>query len=271
MAAVPELESLLLPGRTLRAERGAILSALAGGDTGAPYDRRATVYDRLVGNTAYNRLAWGASPEQYTRFAAEAVEAAEVVDGRGASGEVGASGEAGAVGAVNKGCSVNADSASPGPLLDVGCGSATFTASAYANAVRPLVLMDRSLDMLTRADARLPGGRATLVQADLMDSPFRAHGFAVVACFGVLHVLDDPWAALRALRTQLAPGGRLFVSMLVADRRFGRWYLTALHRAGEVGPPRRSDELTDQARAAFGDSCAVERTGSMAWLRATAS
>lgn len=77
-----------------------------------------------------------------------------------------------------------------------------------------------------------------------------------------------PWAALRALRTQLAPGGHVFFSMLVTDRRVGRWYLAALHRAGVIGSARRSGELREQARVVFGDLCSVERTGSMAWLRA---
>jgi len=234
MNGAPDIHSLLAPGRTLRPERAGIVSALPVGDQGAPYDRRAAIYDRLVTNRFYNRLAWGTEPADYEVFAAEAV------------------------------------AAGVGPFLDAGCGSAAFTAAAYQAVSRPLVLVDRSLDMLGRASERLTGKPAALVQADLLDLPFSPGRFATVACFGVLHVLDDPWAALRALRDQVAPGGRLFVSMLVADRGIGRVYLAALHRAGEVGPPRRAEELADAARAVFGASSDVRRTGSMAWLRATA-
>lgn len=235
MNETPDIHWLLAPGRTLRAERAGIISVLPVGEQGAPYDRRAATYDRLVTNRVYNRLAWGTGPADYEAFAGEAV------------------------------------AAGVGPFLDVGCGSAAFTAAAYRGVSRPLVLVDRSLEMLGRASERLAVEPAALVQADLLDLPFTAGRFAAVACFGVLHVLDEPWAALRALRDQLAPGGRMFVSMLVADRGIGRAYLTALHRTGEVGPPRRAEELADAARAVFGATCEVRRTGSMAWLRAAVS
>lgn len=227
-----ELDALLAPGRTLRPARAGIRSALPVGEEGAPYDRRAAAYDRLIGNMAYNRLAWGTDAANYGAFAAAAVGAGD------------------------------------GPFLDVGCGPAVFTGAAFRGVSRPLVLVDRSLDMLGRAAERLAEGSAALVQADLLDLPFSPGRFATVACFGVLHVLDDPWAALAALRDQAAPGGRIFVSMLVADRRVGRALLAALHRAGEVGQPRREEELAGAARSVFGASADVRRTGSMAWLRA---
>ena len=86
----------------------------------------------------------------------------------------------------------------------------------------------------------------------------------------MLHVLDDPWAALRSLAACLAPGGRLFASMLVTDRAFGGRYAAALHRTGELGPPRSGADLGQAARELFGDAAEVTRSGSMAWLRATA-
>jgi SAM-dependent methyltransferase len=232
--AAPSLDALLAPGRTLRPARADVLSALPASHKDARYDRHAAVYDRLIGNALYNRLAWGTSPAAYRAFAAEAVAAGE------------------------------------GPFLEGGCGTALFTAAAYREASRPLVLVDQSLAMLERAAARLVGAPATLVQADLLDLPFSPHRFATVACFGTLHVLEDPWAALVALREQLAPGGRFLASMLVTDRAAGRAYLSALHRRGEVGPPRRADELAAAARELFGASVDVRCTGSMAWLRATA-
>lgn len=106
--------------------------------------------------------------------------------------------------------------------------------------------------MLKRAAGRLGDAPAALVQADLLDLPFLPSRFATVACFGTLHVLDDPWAALAALRDQAAPGGRFFTSMLVSDRAVGRVYLAALHRQGEAGPPQRVAELAAAARAIFG-------------------
>lgn len=226
------VESLLAPGRTLRPARAGVLSALPAGDAGARYDRRAATYDRLIANRVYSRLAWGTSPSQYAAFAAEAV------------------------------------AADSGRLLDVGCGTATFTAAAYREADRPLVLSDRSLDMLERAAQRLVDAPVAFVQADLLDLPFSAGHFSTVACFGVLHVLDDLSGGLAALRDQLAPGGQLFASMLVADRAVGHAYLNALHRAGEVATPRRAEHLATAAQAVFGAPADIRRTGSMAWLRA---
>jgi SAM-dependent methyltransferase len=196
------------------------------------YDRHAAVYDRLIGAPLYNRLVWGARVEDYAAFTREAL----------ASGS--------------------------GPFLDAGCGTAVFTAAEYRAATRPLVLTDLSEGMLARARRRLDGTDAQLVRADIHDLPFAPHGFDTVACFAMLHVLDDPWSALAALRDQLAPGGALFASMLVNDgNRVGRAYAPLLHRAGEFGPPRSTAELEATAHALFGDHAEVERRGSMAYLR----
>ena len=235
MEATPALDSMLAPGRTLRPAGANLLSSLPATDQGAPYDRHAALYDRLIGSRIYNRLAWGTRPTEYRAFAAEALAAGE------------------------------------GAFLDGGCGTLVFTADGYRDATRPIVAVDRSLGMLGRAAERLHGGApAVLVQADLMDLPFAPGQFDTVACFAMLHVLDDPWAVLAALRDQLAPGGRLFASMLVSDRRAGRAYMRVLRRAGEVGAPRSADELTAAARRVFGASAEVRRSGSMVWLRATA-
>ncbi len=230
---VLDLRSLLAPGRALRPATDEVLSALAPDDQGAPYDRKAAIYDLVVGARAYNQVVWGTSTRSYREFASEALAAAT------------------------------------GPMLDAGCGSTVFTAGVYRRASRPLVLVDRSLGMLARASDRLEGAPAALVQADLLDLPFAPESFTTVSCFAMLHVLDDPWQALAALWRQLVPGGRLMASMLVTDRAVGSAYLRVLRRTGEVGPPRSLAEFAAAARRAFGDSAVLDRTGSMAWLQAT--
>jgi SAM-dependent methyltransferase len=233
--AAARVDSLLAAGRTLRPAGNGVISALPTGDEGAPYDRKAAAYDRVVGARVYNRVMWGTSPAAYRKFASEAL--------------------AGGTGA----------------MLDAGCGSAVFTAGVYRRAARPLVLVDRSVGMLARASGRLAGAPAALVQADLNDLPFAPESFTTVGCFGTLHVLEHPWSALTALWRQVAPGGQLLASMLITDRALGGVYLRVLQRAGEVGPPTRLAELTAAARQALGDPAAVDRTGSMAWLRARKS
>lgn len=229
----PSITPLLAPTRDLRHARGRVLSALASGDEGARYDRRAALYDALVGSKTYNRLAWGTSPTAYGGFALEALTAGDSW------------------------------------YLDVGCGTLGFTAAAYGAARRRLVLVDRSLEMLERAAGRVDEEQASLIQADLFDLPFSPRSFDTVACFGVLHLLDDPWPALRTLGEQVRPGGRLFASVLVTDRAVGKAYLRALARQGEIGCLCSSAELEQAALEHLGPEAEVTRTGNMAWLRAT--
>lgn len=198
-------------------------------DAGAAYDGRAAVYDRLVASRLYNRVAWATSPRDYEAFARRAVASAV------------------------------------GPLLDVAAGTAAATAPAYAASGREIVLVDRSRDMLRIAGARLSVGGAVrpgirFVQADAFALPFAPGGFATVVSFGFLHLVDDVPALVEVLRAQLAPGGRVFCSSLVAETRLGRRYLRALHRAGEVAPPRTAAEL----RGLLGGA-ALEVRGSMAY------
>jgi SAM-dependent methyltransferase len=227
----------LADGRALRRIDDGLLSALpADAETGA-YDRHAKIYDRLIGSRLYNRAIWGALIADYRAFAVEAAQTAT------------------------------------GPLLDAGCGTALFTDAAYRETSRPLALVDRSVGMLAQAAARVSAtpAPATLVQGDVLDLPFAPGGFATVSSHAVLHVLADPWTALAALADQLAPGGDLYVSMLVTDRGgLSGPYLRVLHRRGEIGVPRSADDLAVAANDLFGDLAQVERRGSMAYLRAMA-
>lgn len=222
-------------GRVLRPAGDAVLSALPVGEHGGTYDRRAAVYDRLVSNRLYNRLLWAASPAAYTGFASEALRSAN------------------------------------GPLLDVACGSAVFTAPVSRHCARPLVLADRSVAMLDRAARRLGAAAAvSFVQADVFDLPFPPGAFQTVACHGALHVIADLDAVLRVLRAQLAPGGGLYATCLVAETRVAARYLRLLLRTGEIAAPRRQADLLAAARAALGDDVAVRRQGAMCFLAARA-
>lgn len=198
-------------------------------DPGAPYDGRAAGYDALVGSRLYNRLIWRADPSDYVDFARHAVGSAS------------------------------------GPLLDVGAGTALFTADAYRDSDRSMVLTDRSRDMLTRAAERIADGHGLrpgvrFVQADAFDLPFEPEIFDTVLCQGFLHLLDDPADLIGKLLPLLRPGGRLFASSLVLTSGFSSAYLRLLHRAGEVAAPRTADDLAE----AFG--VPLRRRGSMAYL-----
>ncbi len=193
------------------------------------YDRGAATYDAMVSSRLYNRLAWGTDPADYAAFAREAVESAD------------------------------------GTLLDVAAGTAIATADAYLASTRPVVLADRSTGMLELAARRLTvDGRlrpdTRFVQADAFALPFPPGGFDTVVCLGFLHLVDDIVPFVDGLRAQLRPGGRLFVSSLVAATPVGTRYIRLLHRLGEMAAPRTADELADK----FG--VPVRRRGSMAYL-----
>jgi SAM-dependent methyltransferase len=242
-------------------------------DAGAPYDRRARAYDRLVRSRVYNRVAWSTAPDEYADFAAAAI------------------------------------ASSSGRLLEAAAGSAAATAALHAASVRETVLVDRSRAMLELAAQRIaaaggaqqatavdapareavngdgatgpsagacdpahpaaaaaaapgePRARIRFVQADILALPFDPHGFATVFGLGLVHLFDDVPALVAALRKQLRPDGRLFLAGLVAETRRGRQYLNVLHRAGEVARPRTAEEL----HAALGAPADLRTSGCMAY------
>lgn len=231
------LTDLVQPGRSLHEFGSGVLSAVPLGERGASYDRRAAMYDLLVGKDLYNRLVWSCSTASYTDFAKAALS-----DGAG-------------------------------PFLDVGCGSAVFTASAYRSTDRPLVLIDRSLAMLTRARTRLGVGgqelsQIALIQADLFDLPFRRQAFATVACFGLLHLFDDLAATVGCLNDQRAAGGSLYATSLVGETTISRRALALLHRGGEAADPRSEAALVVAVRAVLDAPVHARREGAMAFLTA---
>jgi ubiquinone/menaquinone biosynthesis C-methylase UbiE len=124
------------------------------------------------------------------------------------------------------------------------------------------------MGMLRRAAERLgrEPERVAVVQADLFDLPFTPRSFASVACHGLLHLFDDPGQVLGILRAQLASGGWLYATSLVAETAVGATMLRLLHRAGEAAAPRRASVLASIARAALSDAVRLRREGCMAFL-----
>ncbi len=233
------LDDLVPSSTTLREARPGIRSALPPDTEEAHYDSRAAAYDWVVGSAIYNRLVWGASPERYRAFVRRAVAAGD------------------------------------GPLLDAGTGSAVFTAGAYADADRPLILVDRSLGMLAAARDRIAeraGGTlptsVTLLQADANTLPFHNGCIETVLSMGMLHLFDDVAGHVAALARVLKPGGRLFAMALVAEQWPGRAYLRLLQRAGEVAAPRTDGEMRQAVESGIGADVDGDLEGCMGFLTA---
>lgn len=224
-------------GRELRQLDDRTFSALPEGSAGHPYDGRAKAYDRMIGSRLYNRVAWGTSPGHYRAFAKRAVE-----------------------------------SAPGGWFLDAGCGTLLLTAEAYLAAPRrPIVVLDQSLGMLRRARERvLKGGRRlppqiVFLQADLLDPPFRPGAFRTVMSMGMLHLFAEAGPLAASLERLLLPGGALYLTSLVENRRLGDGYLRLLHRQGEAAAPRSAAALESALRGAVSRPLAYSVTGNMAY------
>ena len=233
------IERLLDADRDLRAIRPSIYSALSFEmQEKASYDSRATSYDRVVGSWLYNHLMWGASTASYRAFANRALS--------------------------------NED----GPLLDAGAGSAVFTAGLYAQAPRPLILVDQSIGMLEAARNRISKqargqlpDTLMLLQANAADLPLEPESVNTVLSMALLHLIEDVVGLLTELFRILKPGGTLFATSLVTDRILGRPYLRLLHKAGEIAAPRTQRALEHLVAEAFGHTPELEREGNMAFLR----
>lgn len=243
-SALDELREVVDEGRPVRQVEEGIYTALSAEPRAQhQYDRRAAVYDLLVGTRLYNRLMWGSSPREFSAFARRAI-----------------------------------NSSPHGPMLDAACGSLLFTARAYLESDRRVIAFDQSLAMLRRARARLQAlgaddpERVILLQADIAAPPFRPDSFSTVLCMNVLHHVDDAARTILCLTRLLADGGQVHLTTLVQTGRFvGDRYLAALHAAGELTAPRTSAGLEELVTKRLGLAASYRTEGNMAYVVASAS
>lgn len=230
-------------GQVIRPVEESIYSALPDRPYNHLYDRRAALYDMVVGTRIYNRVMWGAALPDYVAFARQAVA-----------------------------------SAPAGILLDAGCGSLLFTAQAYLDCQRPIIASDQSLNMLRRARSRLirlAGAvpqHIILLQAELSALPFRPNSFYTVLCMNVLHHVADGEGLITGLKALLAGGGHLYLTSLVKrDRLIGDRYLDLLYRRGDIVCPRTVVEVQNLLSRSFGESIAHWTGGNMAYVTAVSA
>lgn len=238
MTVPRELRSVLAEGRSLRLVEDGIYSALSDTPSRHHYDKRAGIYDLVVGTRLYNAAVWGCSPRDYVAFAREAIT-----------------------------------SQSEGEFLDAGCGSLLFTAQVYIESKRQIIAFDQSLSMLRRARKRLINLAGSLpehillLQADLKDLPFRPDSFRTVLCLNVLHQFKDAATLILNFKRLLNVGGHLYLTSLVTNGRFiGDNYLNALHAAGEFVRPRSETAIKKICGSALGQEVICWTKGNMAFV-----
>ncbi len=232
-----ELKEVLAVDRDVRLVDDGIYSVLPDAASKHHYDKRATLYDLVVGTRLYNFAMWGTSPLDYVAFARQAVT-----------------------------------SCPAGRFLDAGCGSMLFTAPIYLECDRQIIAFDQSLAMLKRARKRLIDLSGPvpeyilLLQADLNDLPFRPNRFLTILCMNVLHHYENAAALIQNLKDLLVEGRHLYLTSLVSNSRFiGDRYLNALYRSGEFVRPRSGIELEEILSEALGHGVSYRLRGNMAY------
>jgi ubiquinone/menaquinone biosynthesis C-methylase UbiE len=125
-------------------------------------------------------------------------------------------------------------------IIDVGCGPGNYTRDLGRVAGSGLVVgVDAWEPMLTAAVLRGGGENLAYVRGDACSLPFRDESFDVACSVGVIHMVENPLAALDEMVRVLAPGGKLAVAVSCSTRPGGR---SLRHRLGlkVFGP----DEVT---------------------------
>ena len=128
-------------------------------------------------------------------------------------------------------------------VLDVGCGFGRHLYVANeAGAETVGVDLSGGVDVARANNRAHP--RCHLVQANVLERPFRAESFDVVWSFGVLHHMPDPRAGFRAIVPLARPDGGLVVVWVYGYRGMAFTYrlshMRPLHRAlhSVSGPTR---------------------------------
>lgn len=209
MAVINEndLSSMLSDNFKLRAVEPYLYSVFTNNEFGNEYDTQfGFIYDWVACNPIYNRLLWGYSIEIFPLITNEALNSAQF-----------------------------------GSVLDIGCGSLTFTAKTYIQySERPVILMDQSLKMLRMGKARLIKQNGSVpknlifLHANALQLPFKENSFTTIHSENLLHCLHDTGILLNQVKTVLSSNGKMYFTTLVKTNRCGDKYLGALAKNGKL-------------------------------------
>ena len=107
-------------------------------------------------------------------------------------------------------------------VLECACGTGLLT-KVIAPRCKRIIATDFSEKMLRRAERKCKGfPNAEFLQADILRLPFAAGAFDTVVAANVIHLLEDPYAALLELERVAKPGGRLILPTYLNRARRGK-------------------------------------------------
>lgn len=106
-------------------------------------------------------------------------------------------------------------------VLECACGTGMISVRV-AEKCRTLVATDFSRNMLKRARKKCASfSNITYAEADIMNLPYEDASFDLVIAGNVLHLLDDPVAAMRELERVCKKGGRIIVPTYIGKKTCG--------------------------------------------------
>lgn len=106
-------------------------------------------------------------------------------------------------------------------VLECACGAGMLTTHIAKNC-RELIATDFSSGMLKQAEKACKSlSNVTLKRADITHLHCRDNSFDKVVAGNVIHLLDDPTAALRELGRVCRPGGKLIIPTYINIERNG--------------------------------------------------
>ena len=135
-------------------------------------------------------------------------------------------------------------------VLECACGTGLLTGE-IAPRCRSLVATDFSANMLRRAEKKygsFPNERADILRLDYPDASFDA-----VVAANVIHLLDEPYRALRELDRVCRPGGRIIIPtyMNQTDKGTTNGVSSAI---GKAGADFKREFTLDSYRRFFADA-----------------
>jgi SAM-dependent methyltransferase len=153
----------------------------------------------------------------------------------------------------------------PGPVLDLGCGTAPLT--EYLDPDRnPWTGLERDAAMAFGAIRRRAPAPARVALGDAGRLPFRRRAFAGVTALGLFEYLPDPAAALREAARVTARGGAIVLTVPRRDSLYRRGLAAAaplLRLAGRADPfdLEAGRRVTPGDLARWGRAAGVVATG----------
>ena len=138
-------------------------------------------------------------------------------------------------------------------VLECACGTGLLS-GVMAKRCKRLVATDFSAKMLKRAEKKYGAyGNVEFEQADILQLRFPDESFDVVVAANVIHLLDEPYRALKELDRVCRTGGRLIIPTYM--NRTDKGTTNSVSNAiGKAGADFKREFTPESYRAFFADA-----------------